>query len=842
MVLRPMGSNGQCVVKDPRAGKFFNLGAEESFLFQRLDGRQTVESLCAAFEDEFGELLSPEDLDDFLTLAREQGFLRSDKRRKTAAGSDVTRDPDETLWALRNWPLPDWAAPAAGDADVPAAGRSRPRRASPIYSFRIPFFDPDALLSRLEPRLRFFWTRGFMIVSLLGIAAAAMLMWVDRLEMIARFPTEIRWQMVGLAWLTLALVTTCHELAHGLTCKHYGGEVHEVGFLLLYFMPCFYCNVSDTWLFPEKSKRLWVMLAGSYIDLVLWALGVFTWRATLEETLLNQFAWTVVSICGFRLFLNFNPLMKLDGYYIVSDLLEMPNLRRRAREALMGRIRHWLWGAPRPEPEPRGRFLFSFGLLSWAFSLVFFTMMVTGMARYLNPRGGLAGLSWAVFLGLVSTRRLFRGFTAGEFTTMILTRHRRLAMWGLILSTLILVLSAVSIEDRVSGTFQFRPASRAELRAPIAGFLQSVAFDEGSRVSPGEVIARLEVPDLATRIAQKKAEARESRARLRMLEVGPRPEEVVEQRQRVERAIVWRDLARHELDRGRQTFQEELTQMTEQIRSARAQSERASDALVRARRLMERQALQVDELRETEKTVRVTQAQLAEAEARHRARLIEATLKQESELAKREHELADAQATLRLMEAGTRPEEIEAESAHLARLVEEERYLDGLQSRLLIQSPVSGVITTPRLKERVGQHLQEGELIGEVEALSVVEAEIALAEHDIARVRPGQRIHLKARSHAFETFATQVDRIGQSTLRSGRHGAPGAPAGAEQLTAPPPGPESAATVVVYCHLAGGSFDLRTGMTGYARVFLGRRPIGEILAHRVLRLLRTELWW
>ena len=127
-----------------------------------------------------------------------------------------------------------------------------------------------------------------------------------------------------------ALATTCHEFAHGLTCKHYGGDVHEVGLLVMFFTPCFYCNVSDAWLIPEKRKRLWITAAGGYCDLCLWALAVFAWRLSDPQGLVNYLAWVVVTVCAARVLFNFNPLLKLDGYYLLSDWLELPNLRQRS--------------------------------------------------------------------------------------------------------------------------------------------------------------------------------------------------------------------------------------------------------------------------------------------------------------------------------------------------------------------------------------------------------------------------------------------------------------------------------------------------------------------------------
>src|SRR5207248_8674086 len=125
------------------------------------------------------------------------------------------------------------------------------------------------------------------------------------------------WDVMALVWLTLLLTIAFHEFAHGLTCKHFGGEVHEIGFLLLYFVPCFYCNVSDAWLFPARAKRMWVTFAGGYCDLVLWALSAFAWRLTVPDSPLNYLAWMVFTVCGMRIFFNLNPLLKLDGYYLL---------------------------------------------------------------------------------------------------------------------------------------------------------------------------------------------------------------------------------------------------------------------------------------------------------------------------------------------------------------------------------------------------------------------------------------------------------------------------------------------------------------------------------------------
>src|SRR5262249_47184162 len=176
----------------------------------------------------------------------------------------------------------------------------------------------------------------------------------------------------------LVPVGLLHECAHGLTCKRYGGGGHEGGVLLLFLTPCFYCDVSDAWLFRGESKRLGGTFAGGYFELFLWALAVFAWRLTPPATPVNYVALVVLSVSGVQTLFNLNPLLKLDGYYLLSDALEIPNLRQRALGRFQARLRRLLWGAPKPEPEPHGRLLVGFGLATWLYSLVFLAAVLAG--------------------------------------------------------------------------------------------------------------------------------------------------------------------------------------------------------------------------------------------------------------------------------------------------------------------------------------------------------------------------------------------------------------------------------------------------------------------------------
>jgi multidrug efflux pump subunit AcrA (membrane-fusion protein) len=403
---------------------------------------------------------------------------------------------------------------------------------------------------------------------------------------------------------------------------------------------------------------------------------------------------------------------------------------------------------------------------------------------------------------------------------MITSRRMRTAFWGVALATVPAVLFAIQMDDRSSGSFQVRPVTRSELRAPVAGFLRDISHDEGDRIAAGMLIARLDVPDLESRIAQKQAEIRESQARLRLLEAGPRYEEIQEQRRRVGRAETWREQARENLADARQALDHDVVRLDAQIRQYRAELTYAEESLARSAKLIHQRSVSEVQHHEAEKNASVVRSQWEQAEAQKRVRQALGAHEAERELTRLEKDLAEARATLALMEAGTRPEEIDAERARLARLHEEARYLGGVQSKLVVCSPVSGLVTTPRLKETVGQYVREGDLICLVEEPSLLEAEICLDEQDVFRVRSGQPVALKARAHPLMTFPARLERLAPTAGRG----------------------EVQSTVTVYCRLEDPAGSLRPGMTGHARVYTGRRPVGAILFDRAVRFLRTEFWW
>jgi multidrug resistance efflux pump len=288
-------AEGICVIiKHPVSRRFFRLEHAEYFIAQQLDGQTPIETIRQRTEATFDAELPVEDLYAFVQTLKKNGLLETEDALK----KDQRRKPKRF-------------------------------RGSLLYC-RVQVCDPCQLLKKLAQRTKFLFTRFFVALSAMSILLAITITAANWREFREDLPRLYDSSAAPAIILILFAVIVAHEFGHGVTCTHFGGEVHEMGFAMIFLMPAFYCNVSDAWLFRERSKRLWVGFAGPYFELFLWSLAVFLWRITEPATWINFVALSVMATSGAKTLLNFNPLIKLDGYYLLSDYLELPNLRKRS--------------------------------------------------------------------------------------------------------------------------------------------------------------------------------------------------------------------------------------------------------------------------------------------------------------------------------------------------------------------------------------------------------------------------------------------------------------------------------------------------------------------------------
>jgi multidrug resistance efflux pump len=726
LVVSPQSTpEGPCyVVKDPGTRRYFRLREAEYSVARRLDGATPIETVAEQVAAEQGAEVALETVVAFVEQLRKGGLLES----------------------------------AYAAAERPR----RPLVQGDILWLRLKAFDPDRLLDALVGRLRFCFTPGFVV------AAAALILWALVTVLVRR--DEIRadlvrlWsmRMLALAWVTVIAVTVMHEFAHGLTCKRFGGRVHEMGFLLIYLQPAFYCNISDAWLFAEKSKRLWVTFAGAFFELVLWALATLAWRVTERGTWASSAALVVMATSGVKQFFNLNPLIKLDGYYLLSDWLDAPNLRRRAFQYVGLRMKR-LVGAgptpPAPEPTARERRVFlGYGVAAVAFSYWLLSSVLIRFADYFTARwhGWGAALWVGLFAGVVGN---VTGKPLVRWPEALSWKSHRLRAVALVAGA-ILALYVVPLELRVGGELDIAPARNTDVRAQVEGIIDAVYEDEGNRVAAGDTLARLSDRDFRVRLRMAETELGEKRAKLHLLEAGPRAEEVEVARLAVAKA-------------------------EERLRYARAE-------VARNRTLAESEAASRRELEQSEETVSVLATELEEDRAR-----------------------------LRMLALGSRPEEIAAMREEIAHSEAERQHLEGEVARTWVVAPHAGVVTTPKLRERIGENVKPGDLIAEVYALETVTAEIAVPEQDIGEVRVGRPGSVRLRAYPERAFEGRVVAVAASAVE-----APG---------------QRARVVKATMELPNSDGLIKPSMTGYARISCGKRRALDVLTRGVRRFFRLEMW-
>ena len=783
------------VLKEPASGRIYRLPEAAYFIARQFDGQSTPEEIRKRIEAKFGDAPSQEELDAYATQLRRLGFFESAAQ-----------------------------APAAQPS---AGGRVR----GDLLYLRFKAFDPDRFLERLLPWFRWVYTRSFVAGSAALVLFAFAVAAANWREIQQEFPRLYHLHALAYAWCVLLLNVYAHEVAHGLTCKRFGGQVREMGFMLIYFQPALYCNVSDAWMFPEKAKRLWVTAAGAWLDILVWALAVLAWRVTEPDAALHFAALVVLATAGVRTLFNVNPLIKLDGYYLLADALDVPNLRARAFRYL-GSLRRRLTGefgaTAADDATPRDRRIFLvYGVLAGAYSMLLLGSVAWFFGGYLVHQYRAFGfVLFVVLLSMMLRNPLKRSLlalperlrTAPAWFRSLSRFARILTVSGAVLAALFLVPMTLT----VSGGFAIRPIDNADLRAQVEGIIETVYVDEGARVEKGALIVRLADHNRRAELAQTEAALRERQAKLSMLRAGARPEDIALVRQRVANAK-----AREIEAAGRHSEAGELR--AARIAGARAAVDRAKEQLAfaeqsaaRVRPLVKQGFFSAAKFDEGETEIAVRRKALDEAQAALRHAQADELREWSENQALARAARTEAQRELERLLAGSRPQEIEAMAAEVASLEAKRHLLQDQLERLVIRSPHPGVITTPRVKEKVGQYVNKGDLIAEVHDLKQLTVDIEVPEREIGPVRVGQAVTVKARAYPGETFSGKVIGIAPAMHNS------------ELLS-------GVKMIRVSTVIDNADQRLKSGMTGYAKIDCGTRPLIEVLAHGVVGALRVEVW-
>jgi len=666
------------VIKDPLSGRFFQLGEREYAIATLLDGERDLASVAEAFREATGSAVGAETLEKFVAGLAANGLL-------------VGTEPEP-----------------ARPARFKPRGAPGERGLSRYLMITVKAFDPDRVLDSIVSRVSFLFTAEFVAFAGAAISVALVVAISNREVLWQAMSNVFQFRNLIMAWVGVLAVGMLHEMAHATTCRRFGGRVREMGVLLMYFQPCLFSNVSDAWLFPRKSQRLLVTFAGGFVEMVVWALAVIAWRITAPETALNHLAFIIMAASGITVLFNFNPLIKLDGYYILSDLLDIPNLRQKAFAYLKSLFARTFLGL---ETREKGlgarekRIYITYGLVATVYTVGLLGYVLLRLAKFLahaygwwTPAVVAAGVLYAM---RNQVKEAVEGAAekVSEHKEEVLSK-RRVRIAPMVLLLIVLALLFVPWPLKVSGRFVLLAEKRATVRSEIEGTVAEVHCSEGDAVRAGDPILSLVSAEIESEMKQKEAEIAEAEAQLALLLEGARPQEIARARSDVRAAEVSLELARKEFER--------------------------------AKELREKGLLPDDDFEKAQSAV---------------------------ELA--EQELGGKRAELELLLAGSRPEEIDEARATVARLKAEKELLIYKRDRTVVRAPIAGVVLTPFMEQMVGVHLAPGDEICEIADRSVMVAEIAVPEKEVGEVAVGKKVKAKAKGYPSRSFYGKVAAIGE---------------------------------------------------------------------------------
>jgi putative peptide zinc metalloprotease protein len=312
---------------------------------------------------------------------------------------------------------------------------------------------------------------------------------------------------VAYLWAALGMVKVIHEFGHGLSCKAFGGEVHEMGFLFLCLSPCMYCNVSDAWTLPNKWKRIIISFAGIYVELMIAAASTFIWWNTPSYPFVNYMALSLMVVCSVStVVFNGNPLMRYDGYYILADWLEIPNLRDRSNRYLQRLVmEHCLGIETQPEPYMAlwRRILFvSYAVVSYIYRWVITFVILRFMATFLKPYKleVISNMLAAVAAGSMLGWPLFRlGKNLHKRGRLPDMKSARVTITATALAALLLAFFLVPLpvsRVRESGVIEVQPEKVQKVFLEVNGILDKMHIQEGQWVKKDTILAEFSNLDL----------------------------------------------------------------------------------------------------------------------------------------------------------------------------------------------------------------------------------------------------------------------------------------------------------------------------------------------------------
>lgn len=489
--IRRSGGQINYVIEDSARRKFFQIGALEFEFIQRLDGRATVADVVTE--------------------------IHSDHK----TGNEFTEDSAKKIvqW-LMQLNLVQTDCVATSDRIIKAKRLQRDQRmlafVNPLM-FRVKLFNPDRWLTKIEPLFGWIFSRwafvGWLIVCL--IALVQMCQNLDRLASASSgVLANGRWIWLIVCWVALKVI---HEFGHGLACKKYGGEAPETGVLMLLLTPMAYIDVSSSWKFASRQRRMIVSAAGMYVEIFIAAIAMIWWCHT-ESKLVADVCFNLFLMASMTTVLfNANPLMRFDGYYMLSDAIGIVNLYTRAQQDTSSRIRY-LFGLPCELARRWNRTtttIFVYGIFAFLWRISIGLGLILAATTLLHGFGLLFAMIGAMLWLLLPIYKFVMQIVTARAQSK-LNRRRFSGTVGFLLVTGFALFTFVQAPAIKSAPAIVQFKDEQIIRSTTNGFLSKIHVLNGQYVRRGQLLFELENRELQMEIARVKTDLEKSKIQSRI--------------------------------------------------------------------------------------------------------------------------------------------------------------------------------------------------------------------------------------------------------------------------------------------------------------------------------------
>ena len=385
----------------------------------------------------------------------------------------------------------------------------RAGRKSKINLAHIAFsaWDPDRFLSRLDEAIGKALYSPWCVLAMVLLFAFETAVFIAKWNIMGpdmylyyNFTKKTFLDILQFYALFLAL-GFIHETAHGLTCKHFGGQVHSMGLLFLYLMPAFYVDVTEVWVSATKVQRLATIIAGIWIEMTVCGFAIIVWLNTLPGEWLHDFAYQLILITGiFVLLINLNPLIKLDGYYFLTELIGIPDLKERSTAFVSGWFQNRVLRLPVETlvvPRKRAPFFIFYAVASGVYSylLLFVVVRLTFniTSKWMGdfaviPAGALA---FVIFRSrLRSLVKVLKQLWERNFGPGRDGRTLRVLMAVSVVAILFVPL----LRDRENAFYTIEPMHLETVHTAVPGRVTAVLVQEGQTVHRGQMLLNMSSP------------------------------------------------------------------------------------------------------------------------------------------------------------------------------------------------------------------------------------------------------------------------------------------------------------------------------------------------------------